>query len=90
MAVKHTGCAIPVTTNTTKAWKRKCDEIEEDLLKCENKNSTLRNNMQLPASEHRNSSIKKDQKVSSCPSSKKTYSLWSQASIVSADITSSK
>ncbi|KAK7802327.1 LOW QUALITY PROTEIN: hypothetical protein U0070_020722, partial [Myodes glareolus] len=80
MAVKHTGCAIPVTTNTTKAWKRKCDEIEEDLLKCENKNSTPRNNTQLPASEHRNSSMKKDQKVSSCPSSKKTYSLWSQAS----------
>lgn len=35
-------------------------------MKCENKkNSTPRNNVQFSASEHRNSSLKKDQKV--CP-----------------------
>ena len=45
------------------ARKRKINEMEEDLVQCENKNSTPRNNMQLPASEQKNSSMKKDQKV---------------------------
>ncbi|KAL1787382.1 kinesin KIF20B isoform X1 [Sigmodon hispidus] len=84
MAVKHPGCATPVTIKIPKARKRKSNEMEEDLVKCENKkNSTPRNNMQFPASEHRDSSVKNDQKVSLCPSSKKTYSLRSQASTVS-------
>ncbi|XP_050015997.1 kinesin-like protein KIF20B isoform X3 [Alexandromys fortis] len=91
MAVKHPGCATPVTIKIPKARKRKSNEMEEDLVKCENKkNSTPRNNVQFSASEHRNSSLKKDQKVSLHPSSKKTYSLRSQAPTVSADMTSKK
>ncbi|XP_076418783.1 kinesin-like protein KIF20B isoform X2 [Peromyscus maniculatus bairdii] len=91
MAVKHPGCATPVTIKIPKARKRKSNEMEEDLVKCENKkNSTPRNNVQFPALEHRDSSVKKDQKVSLCPSSKKTYSLRSQASTVSANIASKK
>ncbi|CAO2585274.1 Kinesin-like protein KIF20B [Lemmus lemmus] len=91
MAVKHPGCATPVTIKIPKARKRKSNEMEEDLVKCENKkNSTPRNTVQFSASEHRNSSMKKDQKVSLCPSSKKTYSLRSQAPTVSADMTSKK
>nr|XP_048294857.1 kinesin-like protein KIF20B isoform X3 [Myodes glareolus] len=91
MAVKHPGCATPVTIKIPKARKRKSNEMEEDLVKCENKkNSTPRNNVQFSASEHRNSSLKKDQKVSLRPSSKKTYSLRSQAPTVSADMTSKK
>ncbi|XP_013203563.1 kinesin-like protein KIF20B isoform X2 [Microtus ochrogaster] len=91
MEVKHPGCATPVTIKIPKARKRKSNEMEEDLVKCENKkNSTPRNNVQFSASEHRNSSLKKDQKVSLHPSSKKTYSLRSQAPTVSADMTSKK
>ncbi|XP_057633919.1 kinesin-like protein KIF20B isoform X2 [Chionomys nivalis] len=91
MAVKHPGCAIPVTIKIPKARKRKSNEMEEDLVKCENKkNSTPRNNVQFSASEHRNSSLKKDPKVSLHPSSNKTYSLRSQAPTVSADMTSKK
>ncbi|XP_075830009.1 kinesin-like protein KIF20B isoform X5 [Microtus pennsylvanicus] len=91
MAVKHPGCATPVTIKIPKARKRKSNEMEEDLVKCENKkNSTPRNNVQFSASEHRNSSLKKDQKVSLHPSSKKTYSLRSQAPTVTADMTSKK
>ncbi|XP_028629322.1 kinesin-like protein KIF20B isoform X2 [Grammomys surdaster] len=91
MAVKHPGCATPVTIKIPKARKRKSGEIEEDLVKCENKkNSTPRSNVKFPVSEHRNSSAKKEQKVFLCPSSKKTYSLRSQASTVSANIASKK
>ncbi|XP_036032886.1 kinesin-like protein KIF20B [Onychomys torridus] len=91
MAVKHPGCATPVTIKIPKARKRKSTEMEEDLVKCENKkNSTPRNNVQFPALVHRDSSVKKDQKVSLCPSSKKTYSLRSQASTASANIASKK
>ncbi|XP_052568952.1 kinesin-like protein KIF20B isoform X2 [Peromyscus californicus insignis] len=91
MAVKHPGCPTPVTIKIPKARKRKSNEMEEDLVKCENKkNSTPRNNVQFPASEHRDSSVKKDQKVSFGPSSKKTYSLRSQASTASANIASKK
>ncbi|XP_035297768.1 kinesin-like protein KIF20B isoform X2 [Cricetulus griseus] len=91
MAVKHPGCPTPVTIKIPKARKRKSNEMEEDLVKCENKkNSTPRNNVHLPASEHRNSSVKKEQKISLCPSSKKTYSLRSQAPTASANIASKK
>ncbi|XP_021080585.1 kinesin-like protein KIF20B isoform X1 [Mesocricetus auratus] len=91
MAVKHPGCATPVTIKIPKARKRKSNEMEEEVVKCENKkNSTPRNNVQFPASEHRNSSVKKEQKVSLCPSSKKTYSLRSQAPTVNANIASKK
>ncbi|XP_031246011.1 kinesin-like protein KIF20B isoform X2 [Mastomys coucha] len=57
MAVKHPGCATPVTIKIPKARKRKSGEVEEVFL---------------------------------CPSSKKTYSLRSQASTVSANIASKK
>ncbi|XP_034343824.1 kinesin-like protein KIF20B isoform X2 [Arvicanthis niloticus] len=91
MAVKHPGCATPVTIKIPKARKRKSGEVEEDLVKCENKkNSTPRSNVKFPISEHRNSSVKKEQKVFLCPSSKKTYSLRSQASTISANIASKK
>ncbi|CAH6962924.1 Kif20b [Phodopus roborovskii] len=90
MAVKHPGCTTPVTIKIPKARKRKSNEMEEDLVKCEKKNCTPRNNVQFPASEHRHSSVKKEQKVSLCPSSKKTYSLRSQASTVSANTASKK
>ncbi|XP_021007802.1 kinesin-like protein KIF20B isoform X2 [Mus caroli] len=91
MAVKHPGCPTPVTIKIPKARKRKSGEVEEDLVKCENKkNSTPRSNVKFPVSEHRNSSVKKEQKVSFGPSSKKTYSLRSQASTVSANIASKK
>ncbi|XP_022355827.1 kinesin-like protein KIF20B [Enhydra lutris kenyoni] len=63
----------------------------QDLVKCENKkNATPRPNLKSPVSEHRNSSVKKEQKVSTRPSSKKTYSLRSQASTVSIDVTTKK
>lgn len=89
--VKHPGCATPVTIKIPKARKRKSNEMEEDLVKCENKkNSTSRYNVKFPVSEQRSSSVKKEQKVSLCPSSKKTYSLRSQTSAVSANITSKK
>ncbi|EDL41761.1 mCG21937 [Mus musculus] len=91
MAVKHPGCPTPVTIKIPKARKRKSGEVEEDLVKCENKkNSTPRSNVKFPVSEHRNSPVKKEQKVSFGPSSKKTYSLRSQASTVSANIASKK
>ncbi|XP_044096012.1 kinesin-like protein KIF20B isoform X1 [Neovison vison] len=63
----------------------------QDLVKCENKkNATPRPNLKSPVSEHRNSSVKKEQKVSTRPSSKKTYSLRSQASTVSTNVTTKK
>ncbi|XP_044096013.1 kinesin-like protein KIF20B isoform X2 [Neovison vison] len=91
MAVKHPGCTLPVTVKIPKARKRKSNEMEEDLVKCENKkNATPRPNLKSPVSEHRNSSVKKEQKVSTRPSSKKTYSLRSQASTVSTNVTTKK
>ncbi|XP_025736768.1 kinesin-like protein KIF20B isoform X1 [Callorhinus ursinus] len=63
----------------------------QDLVKCENKkNATPRPNLKSPVSEHRNSSVKKEQKVSTRPSSKKTYSLRSQASTVSTNLATKK
>ncbi|XP_045294123.1 kinesin-like protein KIF20B isoform X2 [Leopardus geoffroyi] len=91
MAVKHLGCALPVTVKISKARKRKSNEMEEDLVKYENKkNATPRTNFNSPVSEHKNSSGKKDQKVSTRPSSKKTYSLRSQASTVSTNVATKK
>ncbi|XP_040110664.1 kinesin-like protein KIF20B isoform X4 [Oryx dammah] len=53
----------------------------QDFVKFENKkNATPRINLKSPVSGHRNSSVKKEQKVSIRPSSKKTYSLRSHAS----------
>ncbi|KAM9701537.1 kinesin-like protein KIF20B isoform 6-T6 [Dama dama] len=55
----------------------------QDFVKLENKkNATPRTNLKSPVSEHRNSSVKKEQKVSIRPSSKKTYSLRSHASTI--------
>uniref|UniRef100_A0A7N5J835 Kinesin family member 20B n=1 Tax=Ailuropoda melanoleuca TaxID=9646 RepID=A0A7N5J835_AILME len=63
----------------------------QDLVKCENKkNATPRPNLKSPVSEHRNSSVKKEQKVSTRPSSKKTYSLRSQASTVNTNVATKK
>ncbi|XP_030885859.1 kinesin-like protein KIF20B [Leptonychotes weddellii] len=91
MAVKHPGCTLPVTVKISKARKRKSNEMEEDLVKCENKkNATPKPNLKSPVSEHRNSSVKKEQKVSTRPSSKKTYSLRSQASTVSTNVATKK
>nr|XP_055190415.1 kinesin-like protein KIF20B isoform X3 [Nyctereutes procyonoides] len=91
MAVKHPGCTLPVTVKISKARKRKSNEMEGDLVKCENKkNATPRSNLKSPDSEHRNSSIKKEKKVSTRPSSKKTYSLRSQASTVSTNMATKK
>uniref|UniRef100_A0A8C0NKQ3 Kinesin family member 20B n=2 Tax=Canis lupus familiaris TaxID=9615 RepID=A0A8C0NKQ3_CANLF len=87
MAVKHPGCTLPVTVKISKARKRKSNEMEGDLVKCENKkNATPRSNLKSPDSEHRKSSVKKEKKVSTRPSSKKTYSLRSQASTVSTNM----
>ncbi|XP_070326728.1 kinesin-like protein KIF20B isoform X7 [Odocoileus virginianus] len=83
MAVKHPGCTSPVTVKIPKTRKRKSHEMEEDFVKFENKkNATPRTNLKSPVSEHRNSSVKKEQKVSIRPSSKKTYSLRSHASTI--------
>ncbi|XP_029788062.1 kinesin-like protein KIF20B isoform X2 [Suricata suricatta] len=114
MAVKHPGCALPVTVKISKTRKRKSNEMEEssifsswwksrnsinhtpealcqDLVKYENKkNATPRTNLKSPVSEHRNSSDKREQKVSTRPSSKKTYSLRSQASTVSTNVATKK
>ncbi|KAB0402754.1 hypothetical protein E2I00_017633, partial [Balaenoptera physalus] len=91
MAVKHLGCTSPVTVKIPKARKRKSNEIEEDFVKFENKkNTTPRTNLKSPVSEHRNSSVKKEQKVSTRPSSKKTYSLRSQASTISINVPAKK
>lgn len=91
MAVKHSGCTTPVTVKISKARKRKSNEMEEALVKCENKkNATPRSNLEFPVSEHRNSSIKKEQKVCTRQSSKKTYSLRSQASTISANLATKK
>nr|XP_012310177.1 kinesin-like protein KIF20B isoform X3 [Aotus nancymaae] len=91
MAVKHPGCTTPVTVKISKARKRKSTEMEEDLVKCENKNNTTpRTNLKFPVSEDRNSSVKKEQKVSTHPSSKKTYSLRSQASIIGVNLATNK
>uniref|UniRef100_A0A5F9C2G3 Kinesin family member 20B n=1 Tax=Oryctolagus cuniculus TaxID=9986 RepID=A0A5F9C2G3_RABIT len=63
----------------------------EALVKCENKkNATPRSNLEFPVSEHRNSSIKKEQKVCTRQSSKKTYSLRSQASTISINLATKK
>nr|XP_058910535.1 kinesin-like protein KIF20B isoform X1 [Kogia breviceps] len=91
MAVKHLGCTSPVTVKIPKARKRKSNEMEEDFVKFENKkNATPRTNLKSPVSEHRNSSVKKEQKVSTRPSSKKTYSLRSQASTISINVPTKK
>ncbi|XP_062070435.1 kinesin-like protein KIF20B isoform X3 [Lepus europaeus] len=91
MAVKHSGCTTPVTVKISKARKRKSNEMEEALVKCENKkNATPRSNLEFPVSEHRNSSIKKEQKVCTRQSSKKTYSLRSQASTISVNLATKK
>ncbi|XP_068404284.1 kinesin-like protein KIF20B isoform X4 [Eschrichtius robustus] len=91
MSVKHLGCTSPVTVKIPKARKRKSNEIEEDFVKFENKkNTTPRTNLKSPVSEHRNSSVKKEQKVSTRPSSKKTYSLRSQASTISINVPAKK
>ncbi|KAL2769582.1 kinesin-like protein KIF20B isoform 2 [Daubentonia madagascariensis] len=91
MAVKHPGCTTPVTVKISKARKRKSNEMEEDMVKCENKkNATPRTNLKFPVSEHRNSSVKKEQKVSTHPSSKKTYSLRSQASTIGVNLATKK
>ncbi|XP_047617493.1 kinesin-like protein KIF20B isoform X6 [Phacochoerus africanus] len=63
----------------------------EDFVKFENKkNATPRTNLKSPISEHVNSSVKKEQKVSTRPSSKKTYSLRSQASTISINVPTKK
>ncbi|XP_040836894.1 kinesin-like protein KIF20B [Ochotona curzoniae] len=63
----------------------------KDFVKCENKkNATPRSNLDFPVSEHRNSSIKKEQKVSIRPSPKKTYSLRSQAPTIDVNLTTKK
>ncbi|XP_059890482.1 kinesin-like protein KIF20B isoform X2 [Delphinus delphis] len=91
MAVKHLGCTSPVTVKIPKARKRKSNEMEEDFVNFENKkNATPRTNLKSPVSEHRNSSVKKEQKVSTRPSSKKTYSLRSQASTISVNVPAKK
>ncbi|XP_069315925.1 kinesin-like protein KIF20B isoform X1 [Eulemur rufifrons] len=91
MAVKHPGCTTPVTVKISKARKRKSNEMEEDLVKCENKkNATPRTNLKFSVLEHRNSSVKKEQKVSTCASSKKTYSLRSQASTIGVNLATKK
>ncbi|XP_057592603.1 kinesin-like protein KIF20B isoform X5 [Hippopotamus amphibius kiboko] len=91
MAVKHPGCTSPVTVKLPKTRKRKSHEVEEDFVKFENKkNATPRTNMKSSVSEQRNSSVKKEQKVSTRPSSKKTYSLRSQASTISINVPAKK
>nr|XP_045009561.1 kinesin-like protein KIF20B isoform X3 [Jaculus jaculus] len=91
MSVKRPGCATPVTVKISKARKRKSNEMEEELVKSENtKNSTPRINLKIPVSAHRNSSIKKEQKVSTRPSSKKTYCLRSQAPTIGPDVAAKK
>ncbi|XP_063493947.1 kinesin-like protein KIF20B isoform X9 [Symphalangus syndactylus] len=63
----------------------------EDLVKCENKkNATPRTNLKFPVSDDGNSSVKKVQKVLTRPSSKKTYSLRSQASIIGVNLATKK
>ncbi|XP_019487439.1 PREDICTED: kinesin-like protein KIF20B isoform X2 [Hipposideros armiger] len=91
MAVKHPGCTLPVMVTISKTRKRKSNEVEEDLVKCENKkNATPRTNLQSSVSEHKNSSDKKQQKVSVRPSSQKTYSLRSQASAINTNLATKK
>ncbi|XP_073934892.1 kinesin-like protein KIF20B isoform X2 [Castor canadensis] len=91
MAVKHPGCTIPVTVKIPKAQKRKSNEMDEDLVKCENKNNaTPRTNLKFSDSEHRNSSVKKEKQVSTHLSFKKTYSLRSKAPTISVDLTTKK
>uniref|UniRef100_H0V0J3 Kinesin family member 20B n=1 Tax=Cavia porcellus TaxID=10141 RepID=H0V0J3_CAVPO len=87
MSVKHPGCTTPVTVKISKARKRKSSEMEEDLTKYENKkNATPRANFKFPISEMTHSSVKKEQKVSAHLSSKKTYSLRSQAPTTSVNL----
>lgn len=91
MTVKHPDCTSPVTVKISKAQKRKSNEMEEGLVKYENKkNATPKTNLKSPVSEHRNSPLKKEQKVSTRPSSKKTYSLRSQVSTVSVNLATKK
>ncbi|KAF6109371.1 kinesin family member 20B [Phyllostomus discolor] len=90
MAVKHPGCTLPVTVKISKSRKRKSNEMEEDLVKCENKkNIATRTNLKSPVSEHINSP-KKEQKASTRSSSQKTYSLRSQASAINVNLTTKK
>ncbi|KAM5236672.1 kinesin-like protein KIF20B [Ctenodactylus gundi] len=91
MAVKHPGCTTPVTVKISKAQKRKSNEMEEDLVKCENKkNVTPRANSKFPVSASIHSSVKKEQKGFTHLSSKKTYSLRSQAPTVSVNLATKK
>ncbi|XP_049711211.1 kinesin-like protein KIF20B isoform X2 [Elephas maximus indicus] len=91
VAVKHPGCTSPVTVKISKPRKRKSNDMEEDLVKYENKKNIIpRTNSKLPISEHGNSSAKNEQKVSMRPSSKKTYSLRSQASTISVNLATKK
>nr|XP_010969534.1 kinesin-like protein KIF20B isoform X2 [Camelus bactrianus] len=91
MSVKHPGCTSPVMVKIPKARKRKSNEMEEDFVKFENKkNATPRTNLKSPVSEHGNSSVKEEKKVSTRPSSKTVYSLRSQASTISINVPSKK
>ncbi|XP_076981496.1 kinesin-like protein KIF20B isoform X2 [Tamandua tetradactyla] len=90
IAVRHPGCTSPVTVKISKALK-KSNEVVEDLVKSENKkNAAPRTNLKFPISEHKQSPIKKEQKVSTRPSPKKTYSLRSQTSTVSVNLDTKK
>ncbi|XP_045710570.1 kinesin-like protein KIF20B isoform X5 [Phyllostomus hastatus] len=90
MAVKHPGCTLPVMVKISKSRKRKSNEMEEDLVKCENKkNIASRTNLKSPVLEHMNSP-KKEQKASTRSSSQKTYSLRSQASAINVNLTTKK
>ncbi|XP_036294415.1 kinesin-like protein KIF20B isoform X9 [Pipistrellus kuhlii] len=66
------------------------EALHQELVKCENKNTTPTTKLKSPISEHKNSPIKKEQKVSSRSSSHKTYSLRSQASAVNVNLSAKK
>ncbi|XP_045053717.2 kinesin-like protein KIF20B isoform X2 [Desmodus rotundus] len=84
------------STIFSRLWKRNSinhtpEALCQDLVKCENKkNITPRTNLKSPVSEHRNSSTKKEQKVSTRSSSQKTYSLRSQASVINVNLATKK
>ncbi|XP_044096014.1 kinesin-like protein KIF20B isoform X3 [Neovison vison] len=80
MAVKHPGCTLPVTVKIPKARKRKSNEMEESSIFSSWWKS--RNNV--------NHTPEALCQVSTRPSSKKTYSLRSQASTVSTNVTTKK
>ncbi|XP_027695678.1 kinesin-like protein KIF20B isoform X2 [Vombatus ursinus] len=78
MSVKHPGSSIPVTVKISKPRKRKSSEMEENLVKYENKKNVTTPRTKLPGSDGC-SSIKKEQKVSTTLSSRKAcYSLRNQ------------